>query len=99
MQGAVPTLGEGRGQIELIERALRLFADDELGCDLAAPERLEHAHAEDGAGRASHADNEPPHSVSSATSTPVMPDLWRAPTSSLVEAAKTWMATQLGLAR
>src|SRR5262249_40910901 len=50
----------------VLERALRPFADDEVGFDLAALERLEHAHAEDGAGRAGHADDETPHSVSSA---------------------------------
>src|SRR5262249_15238637 len=48
------------------ERALPPPADDEVGFPLAALERLEHPHAEDGAGRAGHADNEPPHSVSSA---------------------------------
>src|SRR5207237_1117269 len=34
----------------VLEGALRPFADDEVGFDLAALERLEHAHAEDGAG-------------------------------------------------
>src|SRR5262249_37250395 len=51
----------------VLERALRPFADDEVGFDGAALERLEHPHAEDGAGRAGHADDETPHSVSSAT--------------------------------
>jgi len=51
----------------VLEGALRPFADDEVGFDLAALERLEHAHAEDGAGRAGHADDETAHSVSSTT--------------------------------
>src|SRR5215475_1765961 len=51
----------------VLKRALCPFADDKVAFNLAALERLEHAHAEDGAGRAGHADNEPPHSVSSAT--------------------------------
>src|SRR5215467_722799 len=50
----------------MLERALRPFADDKVGLDLAALERLEHPHAEDGTGRAGHADDETPHSVSSA---------------------------------
>src|SRR5262249_55332307 len=50
----------------VLERVLRPPADDEVGFDLAALERLEHPHAEDGAGRARHADDETPHSASSA---------------------------------
>src|SRR5215468_2206934 len=50
----------------VLERALRPFADDKVGFNLAGPERLEHAHAKNGAGRPGHADNEPPHSISSA---------------------------------
>src|SRR5262249_37223147 len=50
----------------VLKRALCPFADDKVAFNLAALERLEHAHAEDGTGRAGHADNEPPHSVYSA---------------------------------
>src|SRR5262249_49753477 len=50
----------------VLERALRPLADDEVGFALAALDRLEHPHAEDGTGRAGHADDETPHSVSSA---------------------------------
>src|SRR5438045_1340254 len=50
----------------VLKRALRPFADDKVAFNRAALERLEHPHAEDGAGGAGHADNEPPHSVSSA---------------------------------
>src|SRR4029450_466501 len=49
----------------VLERALRPLRDDQVGFDVAALERLEHADAEDGAGRAGHADDETPHSVSS----------------------------------
>src|SRR5262249_19064142 len=49
----------------MLKRALRPLADDKVGLDLAALERLEHAHAEDRAGRAGHADDETAHSVSS----------------------------------
>ena len=69
--GAMHDAGEGTYVLYsvaglVLERALRPLADDEVGFDLAALERLKHPHAEDGAGRAGHADNEPPHSVSSA---------------------------------
>ena len=47
----------------VLEGALRPFADDEVAFDPAVLERLEHPHAEDGAGRAGHADDETPHSV------------------------------------
>src|SRR5262245_34002402 len=47
----------------VLEGALRPFADDEMALDVAALERLEHPHAENGAGRAGHADDETPHSA------------------------------------
>jgi hypothetical protein len=50
----------------VLEGALRPFADDQVALDVARLERLEHAHAEDGAGRSGHADDETPHSELSA---------------------------------
>src|SRR5262249_18370636 len=50
----------------MLERALRPLADDEVGLDPPPLWPLEHPHAEDGTGRAGHADDETPHSVSSA---------------------------------
>src|SRR4029079_9119398 len=51
----------------MLERALCPLADDEMGFDVGVLERLQHANVEDGAGRAGHADDETPHSASSAT--------------------------------
>ena len=45
----------------VLEGALRPLADDEMAFDPAVLERLEHPHAEDGAGRSGHADDETPH--------------------------------------
>src|SRR5260370_807744 len=73
VQVTIPALCEGRGQIELVEHAgddgseevFRPLPDAGWVFHLGALARLEHPHAEDGAGRAGHADDEPPHSVSS----------------------------------
>src|SRR5258705_5176145 len=46
----------------VLDGALRPFADDEMRLDVAGQlQRLEETHAEDGAGRSGHADNEASH--------------------------------------
>ncbi len=50
----------------VLEGALRPLRDDEVALDVARLERLQHPHAENCAGRAGHADDETPHSFSSA---------------------------------
>src|SRR5262245_26891037 len=45
----------------VLDGALRPLADDEMRLDVGPLQRFEKAHAEDGAGRAGHADDEASH--------------------------------------
>src|SRR5207244_3041492 len=58
------------GKVRLVlDGALCPFADDQVGLDVGLLQRFEQSHAENGAGRSSHADNDASHQLPRVSAT------------------------------